>query len=154
MLAEITREPVANLPLRPLLAAPPDMAVRQLVQAMRRRRLGAAVVVNEGGEPIGCFNERLLMRMLLNGPEQLDQPVQDHMDSRIVCIGLNDPIPLLIQTMQQHNVRWVCVLDEAGRAHSITGCRGVFEYLVDHFPRSVMVHPLRSRLTMSQREGA
>jgi CBS domain-containing protein len=152
--AEIFNDPVSSLPLRPLIAVPRDMLLREVIAIMRRRRLGCVVIVNEGGGAEGMFSEKMLIHRMVDTPGLLDEPVGDHADTDVVSIGLNDPIVKLITTMDQGRIRWVVVVDEAGRAHSITGARGVFEYLVDHFPRCVMVHPMRSRLFIKQREGA
>lgn len=151
---DILHEPISQLPLRPLVSVPLGATVRQCNEAMRRRKLGCAVVVDEGAKPVGMFNEKLLTRMLVNHTGGLDDPVESHMTTGIVCLTVRDSIARLIATMQNRKIRWVCVIDDGGRAHSITGVKGLFEYLVDHFPRSVKDRPLQSILSMEQREGA
>lgn len=151
---DILNQPISSLPLRPLVAVTREMTVREVIHLMRRRRLGCVVLVNEGGEPEGFFSEKILINLIVTNEHFLDDPISDHAKGAVVSIHLTDPIARLIATMEQRRVRWVCVVDDAGRAHSITGARGLFEYMVDHFPRCVMVQPLRSRLTIRQREGA
>jgi CBS domain-containing protein len=122
---------------------------------MRRRRMGCVIIVDEGGNPLGMFNEKLLIRTLTDRPDDaFAQPLDQYMTRNVVCVKTTDSIAKLINTMQKHKLRWVCVVDPVGRALAITGIKGVFEYLVDHLPRCVKVNPLQSRLAMKQREGA
>ncbi len=151
---EILNQPISDLPLRPAVSVASGTTVRQVLAAMRHRKMGCALIVDDGAMPIGMFNEKLLMRMLVDGSGSLDDPVDQHMTVGLACVPLGDPIAKLIATMQTRKLRWICVTDDAGRVHSITGCKGLFEYLVDHFPRSVKVRPLRSILSMEHREGA
>ncbi len=151
---DILHEPISELALKPLLSVPVGMTVRRVVTAMRRRKMGSAVVMEDGANPVGFFNERLLMHMLVNETGTLDSPVDQVMSDELITLSVHDPIAKLIVTMQERKLRWICVTDDAGRAHSITGCKNLFEYLVDHFPRHVKVRPLRSIMAMEQREGA
>ncbi len=150
----IYEETVADLSLRQLVTIKPTDTVRRACELMKAARLGAAVAVDDAGHPIGMFNEKLLIRLLATTPQSMDDPVSDHMTTNVVTVKTTDSIARLINVMRERQYRWVCVIDPGGKAVSLTGLRGVMEYVVDHFPRSVKVQPINSNLSIEEREGA
>ena len=150
----IRTEPVSKLPLRELTAVESTATIRQAIARMRQKRVGCVIVVDQEGKPMGKFTERLLTRLLLNDPHALDHPVGEHMVEAWGCVKLTGPILRVIQLMQRHDLRFVCVVDEAGRATALTGQRGVMEYIADHYPRQVLAHRVSSRPDLQAREGA
>ena len=84
----------------------------------------------------------------------MDEPASKHMVREVVTVKQTDPIAVLIATMKQRHLRWVCVVDDEGKAIALTGLRGVMEYMVDHHPLLVKSTPIRRKLSMNEREGA
>ena len=150
----IYTDTVADLSVRQLVKIKPSDTVQQACELMKEARLGAAVAVDEAGHPIGMFNEKLLIRLLATQPDALNTPVSEHMTTNVVTVKTSDSIAKLINIMREHQYRWVCVVDEQGKAVSLTGLRGVMEFVVDHFPRVVKGHPIDSKLSIEEREGA
>lgn len=150
----ILTESVRDLPLRRVVVVDEQQTVRQVIAAMRRSELGAAITLDASGKPAGMFNEKLLISLLTKNPAGLDEPVSKYLTRNIVCVSRNDSIATLILTMRRQNLRWVVVVDEKGRPVNLSGLRGVMEYVVEHFPRRVFVQPLQSKLAIDEREGA
>jgi len=150
----IKNEPVSTLSLRKLVLFSPQRPVREACDAMQREGLGAALAVDPLGKPIGMFNEKVLIRILSQTPTAMDDPAEQHMVRNVVTVKETDPIAELIATMQGRMLRWVCVVNDEGKAVALTGLRGVMEYVVDHHARSVMGTPIRRKLSMTEREGA
>ena len=151
----ILTDTVGDLAMRPLITFTTDQTIRQVCDALTAQSLGAAVCVDEAGQPVGMFNEKLLIRVLSQNLDAMDAPVGEHMTTNVVCVLATDTIDTLIATMQERKLRWVCVVDESGKAIALTGLRGVMEYVVDHFPRCVFSQPVRAnKLSMEHREGA
>lgn len=150
----ILTQKVGDLPLRPLILLKDGQTARQVLQQMREREIGAAIAVDAQGKPVGVFNEKLLISLLVNNPAALDEPVVDYMTRNVACVSLNDSVATLIATMQQRMLRWVVVVDADGKAVNLTGLRGAMEFVVEHFPRRVLVQPLKSKLAIDEREGA
>jgi len=150
----IMTETIGDLALRTLVIIQSDQTVREVCEALRQAKLGAAVTVDEAGRPLGMFNEKILMRILAENPQVVDEPVREYLTRSVVTVSRDDTIDTLIATMQTQKLRWVCVVDAAGKATALTGLRGVMEYVVEHFPRSVYSHPMRSKLATEEREGA
>lgn len=151
---DLLSEHISELALRRLVVAAPQASVRDVCAMMRDARLGAAMILDDDGKPVGMFNEKLLIRMLNENAAALDEPVDRHMTCNLHCVRETDTVAHLIAVMQERKLRWICVVDEAGRAVALTGLNGTMAYIVDHFSRHVHGNPLRSRLSMEQREGA
>ena len=151
---DINNEKVTELNLRSIVTTLPGSTVRQAVRKMRDAKLGCAVVVNEYGQPLGKFTERVMINRLAENPAFLDDPVEKHMVPVQGCVRVNDPIRKVFDYINRTDLRFVCVVDEQGKLCGITGQRGLMEYVAEHFPRQVKVQDMESKLYMDQREGA
>ena len=149
----ILNEPVSELELRELIAVSPETPVREALKKMREKQLGCVVIVDDQGKPQGKFTERLLVKLLLEYPDSLDQPVSKHMAKTWNTVKKTDPIVKVIDSMQSQKLRFIVVLDEQGKAIAITGQKGVMEYIADHFPRQIKVQRMSSDYFTGQREG-
>ena len=148
-------ETVSKLPCREAILVPPDMSVRQAAEILQSKKLGCAVVVDPEGKPIGVFTERTLIALLLQQPDNLDNiPVRDHLEAEWFCAHDSDPISAVLDLVQNRGARFVCELDEQGKAIGLTGQKGLSEYIADHFPEQVMVQRVGGQLGMENREGA
>ncbi|MCC7146667.1 MAG: CBS domain-containing protein [Phycisphaeraceae bacterium] len=151
---DILNQPVADLPLRPLVSVPTGTRVRQAMVKMREAKLGCAVVVDAEGRPLGKFTERRLMSALLQSSRNLDAPVDLFMFGQDDCVTESDPIIRMIEKMDSRKLRFVVVVDAQGKAIALTGQKGVMEFVADHFPRHVKVQEMHAKLHMDEREGA
>lgn len=150
----VMRESVSQLELREVVPVTPQMTCREAVDLMRRKRHGYVVVVDAQDRPIGMFTERVLVRLLLRGAAALEEPVSKHISPRAFIVRASEPIAKAIQMMRTHDWRFLCVVDDRGKAIGVTGQRGIMEYLAEHFPRQVKAQMIGSKLYMDQREGA
>ncbi len=152
---DLNEVPISELSLRRCPTTTAEVKLREAIRIMRRDQLGAIIVVDDEGLPIGMFNEHILIQILDETPEVLDEPLSSHMTTEFVCLRRDDPIAKLIAVMFKHHAHWVCVVDKAGRPVSFSGLRGVIEYVADYFPHRVLVQPTTSsKLAMDEREGA
>ncbi len=151
---DIHTDPVSELDVRELLWVRPGTTVRQCLALMRSKHLGCVIVVNEAGQPVGKFTERLLMKLVLRDASGLDKPVDGFMYKDANVIAQRDPIEKLLRTMQKQSLRFMCVVDDTGKAVGLTGQKGLMEYVTEHFPRQVKGQRMRSKMYMDEREGA
>ena len=147
-------EPVSKLALREAILTRPDETVRHAVQRMRDKQLGCVFIVDGDRKPIGVFTESILNRLLVIRPQAIDDPLSRHMDPEVCCVRLTDPIHCLCAAMQDQDLRFVCVVDDEGRASWLTGQRGLVEYMAEHFPGHVMVQRIGCAPQIHEREGA
>lgn len=152
---DITHETVADMPLRPALTVTPDTTVGQAVRVMRDRELGCVFVVDEQQRPTGKFTERELMKLLC-GCVPLDEPVVRHMVAipEAGCVRMTDTVLKVLENMRETRLRFICVVDEAGRVTGLTGQKGLMEYIAERFPRQIKVQMMTSKLHLNTREGA
>jgi CBS domain-containing protein len=133
----------------------PEATVRQAAEIMQAKKLGCAVVVNLEGKPIGVFTERTLIDLLLQQPDNLGEIlVREHLEKEWFCVRSTDPISTVLDLIQNRDARFVCEVDENGRAIGLTGQKGMSEYIADHFPGQVMVQRIGGHPGMESREGA
>ncbi|MBO0811056.1 MAG: CBS domain-containing protein [Microlunatus sp.] len=99
-----------------VVVVPPDATVRELLDILKARNLGAAVVSSGGRAAAGIVSERDVVRGLTDGPELLDQPVSVIMtaaDEMHTCT-LADTVDSLAEMMTERRVRHIPVLDDDG----------------------------------------
>ena len=94
------------------------------------------------------------MQLIAKGAAYLDDPVSMHTADRFPWVSSTDPVAQVLESMQVKNVRFLCVVDEAGRVTGVTGQKGLMEYIAEHFPNQVMVQRIGREAQMHQREGA
>jgi len=149
----LASEPVTRLALRKLVAVGPATPVREAIRTLRSQELGCAVVVDDAGVPLGTFTEEVLMKLLLSGPDSLDEPVAEHLSPRFACVAESEPISRVLEEMQGRDLRFICVTDAEGRAVALTGQRGLMEYVAEHFPEEILSQRI-GKPYLEQREGA
>lgn len=150
----LRKDPVSKLPLRQAVTVSRKTTVRQAMAQMRQMHLGCVIVVDRNKKPIGKFTERKVMRLLVEDPGQLDDPVDKFMYPTGDPVPLDMPIARMVEIMQSRQLRFLSVVDQAGKVVALTGQKGLMEYIVDFFPRQVKVQRLRPVLYMRDREGA
>jgi CBS domain-containing protein len=153
--SNIQSEPVASLPLREGIIVTADATVRSVMDRMRQRQLGCAIVVDPDGRPLGTFSGRSVIELLLQQPDQLEQlTVGRALDEAWYQVRNTEPIVTVLNLVQQQGARFVCVIDEQGRAVGLTGQKGLSEYIADHYPQQVMIQRVGGRPGQLAREGA
>ena len=151
---ELLDKPVSELELREALILQRTDKVSDAVKLMKEKKLGCVCVVDGDGRCTGTFTERHLINMLLvEGEKAFDEMLGENLSEAWSGVKLSDPIARVIDEMETFKLRFVVVVDDDGKPVSLTGQKGVAEYIVDHFPRQVKVQMMESKLYMDQREG-
>jgi len=150
----LINETVGDLELRPIIAVSPDTTVRDCIQRMKAEKLGCVVVVGGDGKPVGKFTERRMMEKMTADPAMIDKPVSESMYDSCNTVQMGTSIADLIHLMDDHQLRFVCVVDDAGQPTALAGQKGVMEFIAEHFPRAVKVQDMGSKVAINEREGA
>lgn len=150
----LIHETVGGLELRPLISVSPGTTVRACVEKMKEGRLGCVFVVDDAGKPIGKFTERRMMQQMVADPGMIDKPVSESMYDTVSTVTRDTSVADLIRLMDERQLRFVCVVDDTGKASALTGQKGVMEFIADHFSRAVMVQDMGSKVGIEEREGA
>jgi CBS domain-containing protein len=95
-----------------VLTVAPDMTVRDLLDVLVTRNVGAMVVV-ESGTPVGIVSERDVVRRLHDlGADLLDRPVAQLMTTQVITCTPADSVDSLSALMTTNRVRHVPVIED------------------------------------------
>jgi CBS domain-containing protein len=89
-----------------------DEFVSAALKLLADNNIGAVVVVDAVGAPVGILSERDLIRNAASGPLALDAPVRDLMSSPIVTGSPGDDVEAVLRTMTDRHFRHLPVVDE------------------------------------------
>ena len=90
----------------------PQSTVRQALELMADKNIGALLVIEEN-QLVGMFSERDYARkVVLKGKSSVDTQVQDIMTTEVICVKVNQTFTECMQTMTDHHIRHLPVMDE------------------------------------------
>ena len=91
----------------------PDQTVRELVERLTERRIGALVVSEDGQSVLGMASERdVVSRITSDGPAILESPVSAIMTTTITCTPVSATTADLMELMTNSRIRHVPVVDD------------------------------------------
>jgi CBS domain-containing protein len=91
--------------------ARPDQTIRQALRNLADHNVGALVVVDGAGAPLGIISERDIVRRLARDESALGMPVRDLMSAPVVTGVPADELSAAAATMTQHRFRHLPILD-------------------------------------------
>jgi len=113
-------------------------SVAEAIEAMIKRHMGAAVVVDEHGVVAGIFTERDVMtRVALSGRDPHQIPVAEVMTTPVVMATRSTSIVEATAVMINHMKRHLPVVEEDGRVIGILSIRHVLERKVDELTAQI-----------------
>jgi CBS domain-containing protein len=95
----------------------PDQTVREAVALLVDKRIGAVVVVDDDGRPMGIASERDVVRELAKNENVLNEPVSRVMTSDVIIARPSDDIKAVSKTMTVRRFRHLPVMDH----HELVG---------------------------------
>ncbi len=91
----------------------PESSIRDAVQILSSRRIGALVVSSDGKVPLGILSERDIVRELgKKGPTCLDGVVGDMMTSKITTCACHDATDMVLTLMTEGRFRHLPVVED------------------------------------------
>ena len=95
----------------------PDQTVREAVALLVDKRIGAVVVVEVTGRPVGIISERDVVRELAKNGNALNEPVSRVMTSDVIIARPGDDTKAVSKTMTVKRFRHLPVMDH----HELVG---------------------------------
>ena len=90
----------------------PQSTVRQALELMADKNIGALLVL-EANQLVGMFSERDYARkVVLKGKNSVDTLVRDIMTTEVICVKVNQTFTECMQTMTDHHIRHLPVMNE------------------------------------------
>src|SRR5262249_35589194 len=79
----------------------PEQTIREALGRLAEHNVGALVVVDSSGQPIGILSERDVVRRLARQDTILGQPVESIMTTTVIVAAPGDDLVSVGQTMTQ-----------------------------------------------------
>ena len=91
----------------------PHYTLREVIDLLAARGVGAVVVADASMNVLGILSERDVVRVLArHGAAALDDPVSRHMTSKVTTVTRADTIDHVMQTMTEGRFRHVPVVED------------------------------------------
>jgi len=93
----------------------PNTTLDQVARMMVQNDCGEIPVVDTGNRPIGVVTDRdIVCRSVAEGKNPIGHTAESVMTRSVVTVQADAPIGDVIETMRQHQIRRVPVVDEVG----------------------------------------
>lgn len=118
------------LPPKPVVTVRPEATIREAINLMLEKDVGATLVVDSFGKLLGIFSERdLLTRVAGIVDNPLDQPVERYMTVRPTAVQLHDTLNYVLHKMDGGGHRHVPVVDH-GCPTSVISVRDMLRHIL------------------------
>jgi CBS domain-containing protein len=117
--------------------------VRRVIERMRERRTGVALLTGDGDPPrlAGIFTERDVLARVVGVEGVLDRPISELMTPDPHVMAENDPVERAVRIMNAEDVRHVPVQSADGRFTACVRHKDIVRYLVEHCAAHVLNLP-------------
>lgn len=110
----------------------PDQSVREAVAVLTQHNIGALVVVDEAGKPIGILSERDIVRALARRDDVLAQSVSQVMTAPVIAATPHDDLTAVMQTMTEKRFRHLPIVHR-GKLDGIVSIGDVVKAQLDEY---------------------
>ena len=157
--ADLIREPLRALPVRPAIVFSGQATVTDAMRAMQREHRGCVIVTDDGTELsklTGIFTERdVLFRVVDRGRNPAALPLAEVMTPDPEVLPVSSTVAYALNKMSVGGFRHIPVVDDEHRPAFVVSVRDVVEFLVEAFPREVLNIPVDfGPKSQRAREGA
>lgn len=119
---------VEEIMRKEVLTVKESTTIYDAVALMSMNDVGAVVVVNTLGRPIGIFTERdVLKRVVLGGLEVRHETVKLVYTKKLVTVKPKDDLKEALKKMKEGHFRHLAVMDEEGKMAGMLSARDLIE---------------------------
>jgi CBS domain-containing protein len=111
----------------------PDQSLKEAVALLARHQIGALVVVDEMGRPLGIISERDVIREVADREDVFSQAVAQVMTTDLVTGLPQDDLRSVAYTMTDRGIRHLPIVDEERRLVGIVSIRDVVKAQRDRY---------------------
>jgi len=144
--------PIRALEPHTALGVPESATIREAIELMLARRIGAVLVVRNG-RAVGIFTERDVLRRVAASDMDQDRPVGDVMTRDPETLGLDDGIAFALNRMIVGGFRHVPIVDDHGAPIAVLSLREVVAFIVALIPSRVLNLPPEPRHETRSADG-
>lgn len=125
---------VGNICSREVDTVEPSESVQTAAQRMHARKVGALVVVDADGKPIGMVTDRdLAMRVVAVGCDPSQTMVSEVMTRHPATASVDQAIEDALRTMRSSQCRRIPVVDESNKLVGLLSLDDILELLSEEF---------------------
>lgn len=130
----LLEDTVADLQTTPVETIDASATVRDAINVMNERNI-ASLLVMEGGELVGIFSERDVLKDVADRFNEIaGHPLRDYMTSDLETVNETDSPAKALNLMATGGFRHVPIVDVDGKMVGILGPRRITRYLTRHVP--------------------
>jgi CBS domain-containing protein len=144
---------IEELEPQPAACVPPGASVRDAIELMQDRGIGAVLVLDDSGRVEGIFTERDVLRRVALARPETTRPVTELMTPSPECLGLEDGVAFALNRMVVGGFRHVPIVDDAGAPVAVLSLREVVSFIVSLLPARVLNLPPEPRLEARSTDG-
>ncbi len=144
---------IRHLPLRAPALLERGASIHEAVEAMKSKRLGCALVC-EQGKLLGIFTERDLLNRVIGEPVSYATAIEQVMTLDPVKLSLDDSVLAAMRLMREGDYRNIPLVDGEGNAAGVVTVRDLVTYFAEHFPKEALNLPPDTAQVMRHAEGA
>jgi CBS domain-containing protein len=148
----ILNAPIRTLEPRPAVSIPESATIREAIELMLEREMGA-VLVERGGRAVGIFTERDVLRRVARLGIDHGRPVAEVMTPDPETLGPEDGIAFALNRMIVRGFRHIPIVDEAGVPLAVLSLREVASFIVSLLPGRVLNLPPEPGLEARSEHG-
>ncbi len=116
---------------REIVALPRTATAMTAARLMHQHHVGAILVVDDSGSPVGIFTERDLMkRVVVGGLVAADVAIELHMTTELFVARVDDKVTEMATAMQERHIRHLPVVDQDNKVVGLLGLRDLLRELL------------------------
>jgi CBS domain-containing protein len=137
---------------QPAVCVPESTPIREAIQLMLGRQIGA-VLVERDGRAVGIFTERDVLRRVATAKVDQGRPVSELMTPNPETLGPDDGIAFALNRMILRGYRHIPIVDDAGAPLAVLSLREVVSFIVSLLPARVLNLPPEPGLEAHSTDG-
>ena len=98
----------------------PEVSVREAVAELAANNIGALIICDKPGAPVGIVSERDVIRRMNIDDGVLDAPISELMTSPVILGTSNDDLDSVLRTMTDRRFRHLPVVDDGELVGMVT----------------------------------
>ncbi|GAC1363512.1 MAG: CBS domain-containing protein [Herpetosiphon sp.] len=119
-----------------VLTIRPHQTVKEAIQILVEKNIGALVVVDDQGQPIGIISERDVIHEAARNDSVLNQTIEHVMTKKLITGSPHDDIHSVGQTMTDRRIRHVPIVED-GRLLGIVSIGDVVKTQLEEYQGTI-----------------
>lgn len=117
---------------RPPVTITGEKTIREAMKSLADNKIGALIVIDDTGTPVGIITERDIFRISYDYPgEMMDMKVADHMTREMIIGVPDDDIDYIAQVITQNRIRHIPIIDENKKLSGIISIGDIVKARLD-----------------------